>query len=915
MATVITTVAGLKAINSGLSGDYELGANIDLVGETNWAPLGPSRSLVDSGTTDGTSSGKLIQSGQNFLTTVSVGDTVINTTDETRALVTNVDSNTQLSIDSNIMVSGENFNIYSPASGFTGTFDGKGFTISNLALDAIDGEGNGLFGKITGATIQNVTLSNFTHAITINSSVDEMLLFTGSLLGQMAGTGNILSSITVTNFVSTITYSSTTVELRGYGGMVGMIQGCTISDCTSSGSITISGAGTEDILSIGGLIGEMQGACTISDCSSSLNLDLDGNDNNLNGVGGFIGGCWGDSLSSQGPQVVNSGSISITDCSCSNTVDVNGYTQEFVGGFMGILIIGTSTSTLTRCSFSGTLNITTSDYDILNSGGLLGNYSFETGSGANQLIDCFVTGSLTFITPENTTYNTSDVGGVVGKLVMQDGGLVSGCYFTGTFNGTGGDLLRFGSVIGEFSSSSNIDYQVTNCYSTGTLTFTYISATDVGGLVGNFGSFGETNTFHKCYFNGSMTFTIGVDDANRIGGLVGTLTMSSNDTSSVFNCYTEGTLSITGISGTDINSIGGMFGQLNILGDNIVKNCYSNLAITLTGVDAFGFGKIGGFGGDINHTGSIPATTEGIFNCFNVGLITISGGIATPTEVGGFAGNLSGAGVRNLSWWTGSWSQPMGDLSDTFASSGRGTDESDADNFKNNKTHTVFAQGTGDLLPWDFTVWALECDDYPSFVGSFCSGKGIDGTSTVSDGEGGTKAAFCPYVQVGEVRKMVNSVSGLDHLEGETIKVQMDGVLPTDSNGKLTTNAFVVASGVITLPKRAAVVHAGLGYDGTVRLLKSSDGSQLGSGQTKMRRVYLAVVRMFKSLGLKVGPDEDNLSPIFDGVPSVPLFTGDKRKLPVAPWDDETEMVFKMEDPLPCHILSILLESEVEEKG
>ena len=87
------------------------------------------------------------------------------------------------------------------------------------------------------------------------------------------------------------------------------------------------------------------------------------------------------------------------------------------------------------------------------------------------------------------------------------------------------------------------------------------------------------------------------------------------------------------------------------------------------------------------------------------------------------------------------------------------------------------------------------------------------------------------------------------------------------------------------------------------------------TGQTKMRRTYLAVVRFFKSLGLKVGPDEDRLVPIFDTVPALPLVTGDRRKLPIAPWDDETEMVFKMEDPLPCFILAILLESEVEEKG
>jgi hypothetical protein len=65
----------------------------------------------DSGTTTGTTAFKLIQSGQNFLTTVSIGDTVNNTTDSTVAIVTAVDSDTQLTLDCDIMASGENYTI------------------------------------------------------------------------------------------------------------------------------------------------------------------------------------------------------------------------------------------------------------------------------------------------------------------------------------------------------------------------------------------------------------------------------------------------------------------------------------------------------------------------------------------------------------------------------------------------------------------------------------------------------------------------------------------------------------------------------------------------------------------------------------------------------------------------------------
>ena len=197
---------------------------------------------------------------------------------------------------------------------------------------------------------------------------------------------------------------------------------------------------------------------------------------------------------------------------------------------------------------------------------------------------------------------------------------------------------------------------------------------------------------------------------------------------------------------------------------------------------------------------------------------------------------------------------------------------------------------------WDFDtpVWYTNCEDYPDFVGSSC---------------------LCPYIAGGQIRKMIDRVNGLDHLEGELIKVQMDGILPTDENGELVENSFEVLGGEIQLPKKAAVVHAGLGYTGKIQLLKSSEGSQLGTGQFKMRRVYLGALRLYRSLGLKIGLDEDHLDPISDDDPALPLYTGDIDKLPNANWDKETEMIIQQEEPLPAQILAIILRSEVEEKG
>lgn len=70
--------------------------------------------VADSGTADGPTADKLVHSGQNFLTTVEVGMIVHNTTDNTTTTVTAVDSDTTLSLDDDIMISGEAYEILTP---------------------------------------------------------------------------------------------------------------------------------------------------------------------------------------------------------------------------------------------------------------------------------------------------------------------------------------------------------------------------------------------------------------------------------------------------------------------------------------------------------------------------------------------------------------------------------------------------------------------------------------------------------------------------------------------------------------------------------------------------------------------------------------------------------------------------------
>lgn len=106
-AATITKVSGITTANS---------VNAGVVG------LGVPEAIIESGTTTSTTASKLVEAGQNFTATMtSVGYKVRNITTGATAVVTAVDSATQLSLSADIMVSGQAYRIVNGAT-FGGWF-------------------------------------------------------------------------------------------------------------------------------------------------------------------------------------------------------------------------------------------------------------------------------------------------------------------------------------------------------------------------------------------------------------------------------------------------------------------------------------------------------------------------------------------------------------------------------------------------------------------------------------------------------------------------------------------------------------------------------------------------------------------------------------------------------------------------
>ena len=148
-----------------------------------------------------------------------------------------------------------------------------------------------------------------------------------------------------------------------------------------------------------------------------------------------------------------------------------------------------------------------------------------------------------------------------------------------------------------------------------------------------------------------------------------------------------------------------------------------------------------------------------------------------------------------------------------------------------------------------------------------------------------------------------SAITGLSHLEGETVSVLADGVVHPDRT---------VSGGQITLNQEASVVQVGLSYDSIAKTLPIEAGAADGTAQGKTKRAHSLVLRLFETMGLQVGPNESDLETVLFRESSdpmgvaTPFYTGDK----IVPFEDDYDrqgqVVLKQNQPTPGTILAIM---------
>ena len=146
------------------------------------------------------------------------------------------------------------------------------------------------------------------------------------------------------------------------------------------------------------------------------------------------------------------------------------------------------------------------------------------------------------------------------------------------------------------------------------------------------------------------------------------------------------------------------------------------------------------------------------------------------------------------------------------------------------------------------------------------------------------------------------SITGLDHLEGETVSILANGAVHPDK---------VVSSGSITLDYSVTKAHIGLNFTSTLQTMRIDAGGTEGTAQGKTKRIHEVVLRLFRTVGVLVGSSETEI----DRIPfrssagamtsATPLFTGDKEIEFRGGFDTDGFIVVQQNQPLPLTIIGI----------
>jgi len=164
-----------------------------------------------------------------------------------------------------------------------------------------------------------------------------------------------------------------------------------------------------------------------------------------------------------------------------------------------------------------------------------------------------------------------------------------------------------------------------------------------------------------------------------------------------------------------------------------------------------------------------------------------------------------------------------------------------------------------------------------------------------------TTAAFFVDSGLAYSGSAVTSLSGLYHLEGQSVAILANGATHPDET---------VSGGGITLDYSSTTAAVGFSYTSEMQTMRIESGSEDGTSQGKPKRIHAVTLRLFETVGIEVG----NSSSEIDRIPfrdssmlmdqGIPLFTGDKEIEFPGGFDNDDRIYVRQSQVLPMTVLA-----------
>lgn len=274
---------------------------------------------------------------------------------------------------------------------FYGSFDGNGYTISDLSISNVNSGNIGLFGTVKNSEIKGLTLLGEITGITTSSSAN-----IGALAGYSENTSISECSVKYVN-ISNISTSDSVYS--NVGCLVGKSSDGEIKECNADESNAIVKQGSFNIGIICGLSGS-----TITDCRVTSEAELFETGSGVKNVN--MGGLCGQQTKNVEKCTVNAGKLSANNLSITNDSNIGGLVGNVSGkvNLCTVKFTNDTKKTIDGEEYSISISVNSKNSYI---GGIAGNFA-ETA----KITDCMYDGKS--ISSE-TTSGTSQVGGLVGR--------------------------------------------------------------------------------------------------------------------------------------------------------------------------------------------------------------------------------------------------------------------------------------------------------------------------------------------------------------------------------------------------------------------------------------------------------------------------------------------------------------------